>query len=63
MNELHRQEMEKAAAEAKTKYQQENPEAAGLHLKNDPMKLIEQSKQPGIVRHNHKLICSAVCLS
>ena len=35
---LHKEEMEKAAEEAKARYLQEHPEAADIEMKYDPMK-------------------------
>ncbi|XP_061173242.1 uncharacterized protein LOC133182415 [Saccostrea echinata] len=42
MNKLHREEMLKAATEARDKYIQDHPEAADIDLKYDPLKHIEE---------------------
>ena len=41
---LHRREMEKAAREAREKYEADHPEAAGSDLKYDPAKILEDSE-------------------
>lgn len=44
MNKLHREEMLKAATEARDKYLQDHPEAADINLKYDPLQHIEECK-------------------
>ncbi len=41
---LHQKEMEKAAEEARKKYEEDHPEAAGLKLKFDPRQHIEDAR-------------------
>ena len=45
--ELHRQEMEKAAAEARVIYEKEHPESEGKDLKYDPLKEMEEGQLRG----------------
>ena len=42
---LHKQEMEKAAKEAKAKYLQEHPEVTEASLKFDPVKNLESGEK------------------
>ena len=39
--ELHREEMENAATEAKERYAAEHPEAAGTSMKHDPLQHLQ----------------------
>ena len=44
MNKLHRDEMLKAATEARDRYLREHPEARDINLKYDPLKHIQECK-------------------
>ncbi|KAK3093829.1 hypothetical protein FSP39_020705 [Pinctada imbricata] len=46
MNKLHREEMEKAALEAKAQYLLDHPEATEMELKYDPLKHLDGCKFP-----------------